>query len=452
MAQRVSNRVLESLVFPVLDAARGRRTMQKLKLMREMQHWPREAIVAYQTEATRRMLEYAAVFVPYYARQFKETGFEPRLDFRELQDLEKLPRLTKEDLKTHFEQLTSQDPNRRYSGDSTGGSTGVPTMFRQDAEKLGYLRAAILLSFEWAGFYFGDRKFHIGGSSFDAKLSTTAVGRLKNLLWNQRTVSSFGYNEATLDEWALQIKQFHPHMVSGYGSVLAALARRVLGRGERLSAGAIVTSSEYLYPEQRQIIEAAFGCHVFDNYSSREFALAAECHVHSGYHIHESAVVLECVDEAGLAVPAGASGAVLVTDLYNYAFPFIRYEIGDLAIPAGSSARCECGVNYSLLEAVVGRQGDQLTLPDGRKLPHQFFPHLFKDVPGIREYQLIQERRDFVRLRLVKGADFSSEAVEYLVRHIQQHLGPQVQLNVQYVDSVRVGSSDKLRTVISYVE
>src|SRR5262249_23980294 len=156
---------------------------------------------------------------------------------------------------------------------------------------------------------------------------------------------------------------------------------------------------------------------VFETYGSREFMLiGAECDRHQGLHLTAEHLLVEILDDAGRPTPEGEEGNVVVTDLFNYGMPFIRYVTRDRAVaPRGA---CSCGGGLPLLAKVVGRQLDILSTPDGRRIPGEFFPHLLKDFPAIRRFQVVQAVPNRIQLRLVLGAGWSDSDERRVEREV----------------------------------
>ena len=104
------------------------------------------------------------------------------------------------------------------------------------------------------------------------------------------------------------------------------LAKVLLNRGERLPLKAAITSSETLYDFQREAIERAFQCRVFDYYAAAErVVFAVECDQHSGHHLCEEYGITEIVDDEHRPLPAGTEGIMVGTSLHNLGMPMIRY-------------------------------------------------------------------------------------------------------------------------------
>ena len=79
--------------------------------------------------------------------------------------------------------------------------------------------------------------------------------------------------------------------------------------------------------------------------------LGAECERHEGLHLTAEQTLLEIVDDEGHPVAPGTEGNVVVTDLYNYGMPFIRYRIGDVGSLDRSA--CACGRSLPRIRSIV---------------------------------------------------------------------------------------------------
>jgi phenylacetate-CoA ligase len=147
------------------------------------------------------------------------------------------------------------------------------------------------------------------------------------------------------------------------------------------------------------------------------------------------------------AASAGRPGDVVITDLFNYGMPFVRYANGDMA--TASADRCACGRGLPLLTRVDGRVLDAIRTPAGHVLPGEFFPHMLKDVAGLQRFQLVQRRLDRLDLSIVRGTDFDDASLDYIRREVNKVLGDSVQLDCHFVDDIPLTSSGKLRVTVS---
>jgi phenylacetate-CoA ligase len=210
---------------------------------------------------------------------------------------------------------------------------------------------------------------------------------------------------------------------------------------------AIVTTSEKVTPEMRQVMEAAYGCRVYEEYSTVENVLfASECQA-GKLHVSPDIGVVEILRADGTPCEPGEVGEVVATSLMHYSQPFIRYRLGDLA--AWDGEPCECGRGMPVIKEVVGRIEDVVTGPDGRQLVR--FHGIFVNQPHVREGQIIQETLDRLRVKVVPTADFSQDDVSDIIGRVQQRLSAEVSVIVEAVAEIPRTKSGKFQAVISLI-
>lgn len=398
--------------------------------------WERRAVEAARVARDR---------TPYYRDLYHGRG-----PLETIEDFRRLPVVSKETMRAHVEEMLHEGADRRtLQKGATGGSTGVPTPYYHDDAWWARASAAALRGDEWAGWRIGDRNATLWGTP----LSETFKGRLLRVVGehakNQLFLPSFDLADANLDRNIDRLVRARPVLVTGYASVLVAHARRIAERGvEFPSPRSIVSSAETLRPAMREQIEKAFGAPVYDRYGCRELGLIAqECSVHDGLHIASEHVYVE-IDAGGRPARPGESGRVLVTLLGGLTFPFVRYEVGDAAVAANDEP-CLCGVPFPKLARVEGRLLEVLRKADGGTLSGTFFPHLMKEFPFVREFQVVQDERGAVEIRVVpEGTEPPAAAVAPILAETQKVLGA-VPVRVAFVAALERTPSGKVRVTQS---
>jgi phenylacetate-CoA ligase len=210
---------------------------------------------------------------------------------------------------------------------------------------------------------------------------------------------------------------------------------------------AVLTSSERLTDEMREMISQVYSCDVFDAYSGVEAAcLVSECEYHR-LHISPDVGIIELVDEDGKPARPGEMGEIIVTGLLNSAQPLIRFRTGDLAIL--SEEQCPCGRQMPILRELIGRLEDTVVGQDGREMVR--FHGIFLGLPNIREGQIIQEELTRFRLKLAVTPDFNGTDRGIIYKRFEERLGG-VELIFEYVDKIERTTRGKYRSVISHVE
>lgn len=447
MIQKAYPLLLRHIAYPAFDALRGRRLCRRMRELEASQWKQPDEIRDLQMRRLRTLLCAARSHVPYYRKLFKQSGIRPE-DVHSPADLARIPLLTKTRIRTCFDQLVTEAvPRSRLVPGRTGGATGIPTHFYHNKDALDYIRASVLRNLAWAGLYPGERYVKVSGSHFDHRRAQRVVIRLQQALLRQRHLAATDLSDARLEAALAMLRSYRPKALWGYASAISCLARFAATHGVKLHVDTVITSSDTLFPEQRALIENAFGTSVFDAYGTREMSIAAECDQHAGMHINAESVFLEIVDSEGSPCRLGDTGRIVVTDLHNTAFPFIRYEVGDMG--ALSPPACPCGRGLPILARLEGRVDDMLTMPDGKRVSPPSFTILFSDVHALEEYQVRQEADGSVRILLVKGAAYREADEIHIRQGMQALLGKDVPWQLVYVSHIERGPSGKRRVVVN---
>jgi phenylacetate-CoA ligase len=250
---------------------------------------------------------------------------------------------------------------------------------------------------------------------------------------------------------AVQLREARPDVLVGLPGMLDRLTAPELSdiiSGVRPRV--VVIGGEVATPAMRLRIRKAFAAPLYETYGSHECPLIAwECRHSGDLHTCDDGVIVEVLRDGQPAEP-GERGEVVLTNLHAYAMPFIRYRIGDLASRAGS---CRCGLPFGSIGEIQGRMIDYFPLPDGRQLhPYEIVARLVWG-PGewLRQYQLVQERRDHVVLYAVTDGPPSAERLAQIDRAVRPSLGPEVVFEVRVVERIPFEATGKLRPSRSLV-
>jgi phenylacetate-CoA ligase len=175
-------------------------------------------------------------------------------------------------------------------------------------------------------------------------------------------------------------------------------------------------------------------------------------------HINPEYGVLELTDEQ--PGPGAAENSarrqvtrarVLGTSLHNRSMPLLRYEVGDVVEVDRSAGPCACGRGMPRIQRVLGRQEDVVIAPNGRAIPTLFI--VFNEVPGVSLGQIVQEDPDWLRVRVVRGIEYTADSEALLQQLVRRFVGPEMRIVVEYPlpEALRRESPGKFRTVISRV-
>lgn len=436
-------------LYPAYESGlRGRRTLAYLNDYQHDQWLSPERIQALQWQRLKRLLEHCYREVPYYRRRWKELGIAPA-DIHNLTDYARLPVLTKADIRDHFDELKADSLRDKLLYKATGGSTGEPLRFGYTRESNDRRVAVMWRGYDWAGSRMGRRTLYLwGGAVGEPTRAHQLKDRMYNALFARRVLNTFHMTDANMAEYADAIDQYRPEIIVAYVGPLLRLSQWLIANGRKpWQPQSIIGGAEALHDFQRTIIEQAFGCPAYNTYGCREFMLvAAECEQHLGLHVNADHLVVE-LRKNGEAHPDTQAGEVIITDLFNYGMPFVRYLNGDMA--TASDEQCACGRGLPLLARVDGRVLDTIRTPAGHALPGEFFPHMLKDVPGLARFQLVQRELDRLDLTIVRGDGFDDNSLAYIRREVGKVLGDSVQLQCHFTDDIPLTRSGKLRVTVS---
>src|SRR5437899_8886130 len=171
-----------------------------------------------------------------------------------------------------------------------------------------------------------------------------------------RLLSAFEMNEATMSQYLDVLESRSWSQIFGYPSAiyLLCLHARKVGRDlRRVGIRVAFVTGEVLLPYQREMIQETLNCVVANGYGGRDSGFIAHECPQGGMHLMADAVITEIIDASGQPAAPGEPGAIVVTDLYSHAAPFIRYATGDIGVL--SKRRCTCPLPLPLIERIDGR-------------------------------------------------------------------------------------------------
>jgi len=400
-----------------------------------------------QEKQLRAMIQFAYRNVPYYHELFKTLNLKPD-DIRTIEDLEKLPILTKDIIRKNWDKFKPVNLRRiRYTIQSTGGSTGQPLRYRLSQYDRFLGVALMYRGWGYGGYRLGDKLFYFGGSALIPSLSSTLKIKLHEITRNTRFISSFDLNDETLKMYTFEFNKSKPAFLRGYASSIYFWAKWIIENGIQIhTPNAIFTTAEKLFPHMRKTISEAFGCDVYNNYGLNDGGVSAyECSEHQGLHIDTERSIMEIVDSNGEQIEEG-EGMILATSLHNYAMPFIRYNTGDVGYLI--SDKCNCGRGYKLLKDILGRQQEFLITPEGKYIHGEFISHIFWEIEGVKEFQVIQDAVDHILIQLNVEDNFDESQLKKIEEIIKLR-APGWNVEFKFVDSIKRTKAEKYRFVVN---
>jgi phenylacetate-CoA ligase len=393
-----------------------------------------------------------------HARQTTEF-YKDRLDF-DVHDKAQISRfwsdipvLKRAQVADNFEKLNSgfvpAEAGPVIPGETTG-STATPLKFKTTAAQGVAARALTERMFRWWSVD-GNRGFaQISHYKSEAPLppeGLTMLGWHSEAPAGTKHILSHALDiDAQLD-WLLLRR---PDYVGSYSSILRELAVTAKRRGVDLKFDLLFSFGTSVDGETRALCKSAFGSEIADTYGAQETEhIAAQCPDCKEYHISAESSFVEVLRPDGSRCAPGEVGRVVVTPLYNYAMPLIRYDIGDFA--EVGAVRPRCSRRLPTLRRILGRYRNMFRFRDGTtKWPFVDNIKLLEFIPA-KQWQLVQIDWDRIEIRYVPQSaavqeQFDSEALTTRVRNV---LGQPVDVVLRRVENIARSANGKYEDCIS---
>jgi len=420
----------------------------------QSQYWPRQKLLDYQWQRIKMLLKHAYETTGYYRKIFDERGLSPD-SFTSFEDVTRLPILTRSDLFDHRTELISDkfDINNLQEA-LTGGTTGQQASIYRNQESFNLKLAMAWRHEGWMGRKPCDRMAYIWPAHIDFHAGETLKSKLKDRYLLGETVYYAGLNdEKVFEKYYRDMIKFRPEYMKIFPSCTVPFTQYILNSNfEPLRLRGIMSTGEPLYENDRKLFQSAYGCSVYDMYGSREVGnTSCECSAHEGLHIAMETSYLEFVSQ-GKSVEQGEEGEILITDLTNYAFPMIRYQINDFGIFLKQS--CSCGRELPLMSPGIGRLQDYIYTPDGVRHSGQMLGYHISAAPDVKigQIQIVQKTLTDFLVRITKKPEPTTKVFDFIKSQMRKLIGEAININIEIVDKIPREKSGKTRFVICEIQ
>jgi len=381
----------------------------------------------------KRLLKHAYENTGFYNKRFKAAGIVPQ-DIREKKDLEKIPLTRREDLQVPERLLANGFEKERLKLSTTSGSCGMITSTYFD--KSAWLKSKILMKLR-ARLACGLKPWNRIAIFSDVTANNNII---KSCFLRQNVFSVFDSIEAQISD----LEIYNPSAMYGFPSCFSLLADMDV----KINPSFIFTSSEMLDLKTKRKIENTFKSKVYDVYGCTEVKeIAWECPERNGYHINSDWLLVEFIKNGRATMDGNAS--IVVTSLYNYGMPLIRYEVGDTGCFSGKE--CPCGRGLPLMSPSSGRSVDYFILPDNSTISPYAMTCAMNNIKGMKQYQIKQEKEDLVTVNIVPEYQFNDHNKKQ-IRSALQNILTGVTVKIKTVEKIEREKSGKYRIVISEVQ
>lgn len=407
--------------------------------------WPESQLIDFQNKRLRDIIKYCYSNVPYYRDIFKDNNLHPE-DIATIEDLHKLPFIDKMKVRELGPLLVSNEyDSKKLLSSSTGGSTGTPMKIYYSHETW-----PAQYGFFWARWRPGvtkhDRYACFQGQELVAPDQKKPPFWRTNLIATQRLYSVFHLHEDKLHHYVENLNSFRPIYIQGYPSAMYILADYMRRNNLCFTfpLKAAYSMSETVLPYHKQAIEEVWGCRLWDQYGQGERVASITLYECGNYHYDMDFGIIEFLkvgQQEGLQV-----AEIIGTSLINKAWTLLRYRTGDLVL-FDPEARCSCGRPGPVIKAILGRTGDIIITPDGRRIMN--VTTAVKDIPGIKEFQVVQKTPSEIIVNIVATNEYSIDSGKLLLNKLGDRLGPSVNLKIDLLDEIKRTKGGKFKAIVA---
>jgi len=402
----------------------------------------------FQAPLVAKLLRHARETTAYYAERL-EGSLDAPGDFEK--SWRDIPILTREQAAKRCENLVS----RRHPAEGgpvsegqTSGSTGTPLAFRKSAASSVADTALTERMFDWWSM---DGAKSFARISYDGSDQSTSREGRSGVGWHSRDPSGprhfMGVQmdaKAMLD-WLMARR---PAYLGAYPPVLKELAILARKIGADLSFEQLLSFSATLDDQTRELCRSVFGARIADTYGAQEIGhIAAQCPDCGEYHVSAEAAVVEVLRPDGSAAAPGECGRVVVTPLFNFAMPFIRFELGDVA--EVGSAQPSCGRGLPTLRRILGRVRNMFRFSDGSVIWPIASAFRLGDYFNHTQYQIVQTDFQHIEIRYVWEGEPQEIDVATLAQCIRATLKQPVSVAVRRMSEIPRTRTGKYEDCVS---
>ena len=370
-----------------------------------------EELDAWQLRQLKEALRHAGEHTAYYRELFRQRGFDPE-SVSSVADLSALPVLTKEDLKTRFDDMAADDLTDFYPV-TTGGTTGTPTKVLMERDAI-YREWAFVYHY-WSKYGYDYRTSKLAtlrGVSMGKTLSAV------NPLYREIRLNPFVMNRNNIGEYVKRIGRYQAGFLYGYPSAVHNFCRLTSEKGINLRGRfqAALLISENLYPFQEETITAALGCPIAMFYGHSERAVFAE-RSEKGYAFHPLYGVTEIAPD----------GTPIVTGFINRKMPLIRYQVDDYAESVNGDGRFR----------ITGhRNGDLLYGLHGEEISAAALNFHSDVLRRVSAYQYVQSEPGTCVLKVLSDERLNGETLQEIALQVNQKLAGAVHCDMEQAESL----------------
>lgn len=369
---------------------------------------------------------------------------------------ENIPVLKKSDFQIPLEKRLSTGYHKKNVYiNATSGSSGDPMVFAKDKFCHALIWTNIMRRFAWHGVDFNQSyQARFYGMPLDFKANK--ILRLKDFLSNRYRFNIFDLSAKGIEKILAKFKEKKFTFINGYTSSIVLMAKYLKEKNLVLknlcpSLKVCIVTSEMLFEDDKIVLENYLGVPIVNEYGASELDVIAFENQDGIWTVNAETLFVEILDENNKPLPLGKEGRIVVTNLYNKAHPFIRYDVGDYGILDEKST-----FKHPILKKLTGRTNDVAVLPSGKTAPGMTFysitKKLFGDDGKVKEFTITQLQSDTFEIQYVSEVALTKEEIDTIEKVFTDFLEPDLKYIFTHKNLLLRSKNGKLKQFTSLVK
>lgn len=418
------------------DLIKRHKTLKYYKSYKNFHKLSRQEILNYQKKKLSDQINFHYENNSFFRKNLEKAKIMPS-DFNRIEDLKRIPLIDRTDLQKFYNNMITKNIRRKFYS-SSSGTTGIPVRYAKDVNGISAGHAAFFCLMNVGGWSFNQNLAHVWGNPTSIKKWNKISSKLRTKIFRQLNIDSTMTNSEDGTQRVInKIIKFKPNCIEGYASSIYNLA--VYSKKKSIKfpfLQSVITTGENLLPYYKNFISKnlapvsdLYGCGEINGVAIKPFS-------HDRYYIADYHVFLE-------AIPISGTNAkeLLITDLDNRAFPFIRYKVGDLVDDIYEPAKG--GIfPFTFFKKIQGRSIDTIYLANGKCLQpiNLFGGTLFREIGGVKQHKVIMKENKLIFLFSTENNFNRRMAIKKIEEYLKEY---QLSFEIKLVDKVLPNKSGK---------
>ncbi len=379
----------------------------------------------------------------------KNSFYKSFLKHKDIRQWDDIPVMSKNDLQIPLEKILSKGFSKtKVFISKTSGSSGHPFVFAKDKFAHALTWAHIMHLYKQHGIKVGqslEARFY--GIPKDFK--SHQKERLKDKIARRYRFDIFDLTDRNLSKFIATFRENSFEYINGYTSSIVMFAKFLKDQNLVLkticpSLKICITTSEMLFKNDRRLLEEVFGIPVVNEYGASELGVIAFEDGNGNWVVNNQTLLVEIVDKNDQVLPYEEEGDLVITSLYNKAYPMIRYKIGDVGAISQPDSK-----GYQVLKKLSGRTNVFAHLPSGKKVPALAFYYVTKSViedkSEIKELKVVQQTKNSFLIKYVSETELNEPQKASIVSAVEKYLETGLDLKFERIKHLNRNKSGKLR-------